>query len=126
MDDLNELLRYWLKYIYNVEVQAESFYHRLQKNVKTRELVDQAARLEKISATNRRKIDKMCRNCFLDPRGFYSKSMMGFVEDAEILLQSSFMPEVKETALKRDLQNHPVSKRAIWPLARTGAGTEVV
>jgi|GEM_PF-4035577 len=28
---------------------------------------------------------------------------MGFVEDAEILLQSSFMPEVKETALKREI-----------------------
>ena len=103
MDDLNKLLRYQLKYLYNVEVQAESFFHRLKSKVNSRELTDLIMELEKEAQLKKKRIDLMCRNFFIDPRGFYSKSMMGFVEDIDFLLQSSFSSDVKESAVNIEI-----------------------
>lgn len=103
MDDLNKLLRYQLKYLYNVEVQAESFFHRLRSKVYSKELIDRIMELEKEAQSKKKRIDTMCRNFFIDPRGFYSKSMMGFVEDIDFLLQSSFSSDVKESAVNVEI-----------------------
>lgn len=103
MNELNELLRYQLKYIYSVEVHAESFFRRLKSTVKSKELTDLAEVLEEEAHRKKNRIDSMCRNFFIDPRGHYSKSMMGFVEDIDFLLQSSFPSEIRNSAVKMEI-----------------------